>query len=159
MFRLLLSLSVRLCLGIIVVLNGPGNALAFGLAGTHSCCAHAAHEAEIPQGKKQGPKKCCGHCPKNEQSTSEGQNSTPKQKPSKIRPTCPVCPLCPNSPSGCCLCCPCKAPCSPPVVFVMPESPEIVWRFADEAISYFDSHSDEPTLPPRSSQSVAFAIS
>jgi hypothetical protein len=158
MYRRLLTLSIRVCLGILVILNGPANAIALAFVSTQSCCSCAVQDAAIQQGTKQGPKKCCGRCGRTDQPKNDTTKAAPKENPNKIRPTCPVCPSCPNFPNGCCVNCPCKAPCAPPVIFMMPESPGIVWRLTDEAISFSKSHSDEPMLPPRGSQFVAFTI-
>jgi len=153
-----LALAIRLCLGIIVILNGPVNGFAIGFVVTHSCRPDTGQRAEIQKAKNQTGKNCCPYCSDIEQSSGERKTSVSNDNPSKIRPTCPVCPSCPNFPSGCCVSCPCKAPCAPPVMFAMPESPEIVWRLTDEDISFSDSHADEVLLPPRSFQFVAFTI-
>jgi len=148
-----MSVSIRLSLGILVILNGPANALALVTVSPHVCPCAAPHASELAS-----PKKCCGRCAKDAPSKGDGKKPAPKDEASKIRPTCPACPSCPHYPGGCCLSCPLKAPCAPPLVFAMPEAPEIVWRLTDEGISLSDSRADEVLLPPRSSQFVAFTI-
>jgi hypothetical protein len=150
----LLSLFGRASLGILLILNGPANALAIGLVSVRSSCC-SGHTSPTPRHEKQSSRKCCGRCSDSALAKTAAADSTPKNK---IRPTCPLCPSCPNFPGGCCVSCPCKSPCAPPLAFVMPESPELVWRLADVAISFFDSDTDEPTLLPRFSQFVAFTI-
>ena len=136
----LLSLFVRACLGILLILNGPANALAMGFVSI----------------QKQGCKKCCGGCATSVPAKTMAKNAPPKDD--SIRPTCPLCPSCPNFPGGCCVSCPCKVPFAPPLVFVIPESPDLVWQLANDDISCSDSHSDEPILPPRFAQFVAITV-
>src|SRR6266851_6193499 len=115
------ALILRTCLGIILILNGPANALAIGVVSSRSCCSCFA---QAPNDQKQNCKKCCGRCSKSVLAKAKAKATTPKGD--SIRPTCPVCPSCPNFPSGCCVSCPCKAPFAPPLVFVVPEAPELV---------------------------------
>jgi hypothetical protein len=151
----LLTLVTRVCLGILVILNGPTNALSLAVVQS-PLCSCAAQDAEIQQSKQHAPKKCCSRCSKKTPAKENGL--TLKEDANKIRPTCPICPTCPQFPHGCCVSCPCKSPCAPPLGFVMPESPEIVWRSTDEDTSFSESHSDEPLLAPCHSQFVAFII-
>jgi hypothetical protein len=150
----LLALMSRACLGTLLILNGPANALAIGFVSARSSCC-SAHNTETPKDSKQSCKKCCACGTDTAQSNNKAKDTTSKNN---IRPTCPICPSCPNFPSGCCISCPCKSPCAPPLVFVIPESPELVWRLADLGICFSDSHTDEPLLPPRFSQFVAITI-
>src|SRR5262245_34289504 len=107
----------------------------------HQC---SATTQEGSQGIKK--KKCCARCAKN----CETRNDTARSKLAlnTIRPTCPVCPSCPTFPDGQCAGCPAKPTIAPPLVFVMPESPEMVWRWTDDGTSLSDSHVDEIMLPP-----------
>jgi hypothetical protein len=151
MFTRVISVAIRLSVGILVILNGPANALALVAVSPQACPCTPDASAQA------SPKKCCGRCAKDAHSKRNGQRPS-KDNANKIRPTCPACPSCPNYPDGCCLSCPLKAPCAPPLVFVMPDAPEIVWPLAEEDISFSDSHADELLLPPRCSQFVAFTI-
>lgn len=147
----LLNVCSRICLGIVLILNGPANVLAIGVVSLNTACP-CAGEAKVKTGKK-----CCGRCAKGAKTAAE--DTKPKDGSDHMRPTCPVCPSCPNVPSdGCCVSCPCKAPCAPPLVFAIPATPELVWQLTDGEISLFDSHADEPILPPRFLQFVAFTI-
>jgi hypothetical protein len=145
----------RACLGILLILNGPGHGLAIGLDSACSFCSCSAANSETPVDQKHSRKRCCGRCSSSAQANTKAKDSTSKNR---IRPTCPVCPACPSFPGDCCVSCPCKAPCSPPLVFVIPEAPELAWRLADVSISFCDSHTDEPILPPRFAQFVPITI-
>ncbi|MSQ96851.1 MAG: hypothetical protein EXR98_20175 [Gemmataceae bacterium] len=155
MLTRVLGLLSRTCLGILLILNGPANALAIGLVSVRAICSCAR---ETPNEQKQGSKKCCGRCSQGDKAKARTKATTPQNDSDNIRPTCPACPSCPNFPSGCCVGCPCKAPLAPPVVFVMPESPELVWRLADADISLTVSHTDLPIVPPRLAQFVTITI-
>ncbi len=146
----LLALFIRSCLGVLLILNGPANALAIGFVSSRSC------STETPNNPTQSCKKCCGLC-----SGGIRGNTTPKNtnaKDDSIRPTCPICPSCPNFPNGCCVSCPCKAPCAPPLAFVLPEFPELISHVQDVAISLSESPADEVIVPPRYTQFVAITI-
>lgn len=151
--RRLLTSFVRVCLGILIILNGPANVLAIGLNSTYTTCSCAAANSDSSRPSKASRKKCCGRCFRGALAQSKEESG-----PDKIRPTCPVCPSCPNYPGGCCVSCPSKAPCAPPLIFVIPESSELSWHLADDDISFADSHGEEPLLPPRFCQFVALTI-
>ena len=155
MYGRLLALFSRACVGILLILNGPVNVLAIGLVSVRSSCSCSQ---ETASDEKQSCKKCCGRCSNNAQAKAKAKGAAPQDDSNNIRPTCPKCPSCPNFPSGCCVSCPCKTPCPPPLVFVIPESPELVWRLADVNTSFSDYHADVPILPHRFSQFVAINI-
>ena len=147
----LLPLFVRVCLGILLILNGPVNAIAIGFVSSRSCCS-----CSCETGQKDGCKKCCGRCSKCIQSQTTVKITS--HKDNSIRPTCPLCPSCPNFPGGCCVSCPCKAPLAPALMFVIPEAPVLVWLLANDDISCSESHTDEPILPPPFWQFVSINI-
>jgi hypothetical protein len=153
----IITFVTRSCLGILLILNGPANALAICFVSTQSACPCASN-AQSGSDQGQGGKKCCGRCGRIVKVGNTARNTPSQNNSNKIRPTCPVCPSCPNFPNGCCVSCPCKVPYAPPLVFMMPESAELVWRLADIDNSLSDSHEDELILPPRFSQFVAFTI-
>jgi hypothetical protein len=145
----MLSLFSRACLGIFLILNGPAHFLTIGLASAHSSCSH---DLESPEDEEHSGGHWCAGCPNSDQEESKETETTAKND---TRPTCPLCPSCPYIPYGCCVSCPCKMLCSPPVVFVIPQSAELAWLLTDVDISLADSHRDAPILPPRFSQFVA----
>jgi hypothetical protein len=150
----MLSLFGRACLGILLILNGPADVLAMGIVSAHSPGSGAAQTAEARGDAKQ-PGRCCGRCATRAQAKTRATETAAKND---IRPTCPKCPSCPYHPQGCCVSCPSKAPCSPPLVFVIPQSPVLAWLLADGDISFADSRKDAPILPPRFWQFVARTI-
>lgn len=158
MFARSLGLSLRVSLGFLLILNCPANVLAINFVSDRSSCSHVAQKTETPHEGSPSPKKCCGRCAKVDKVKSDAAMPKPKNDSNKIQPTCPVCPECPTAPDGCCVGCPSKTPCALPLMFVIPESPEIVWRWMDEDTSLTDSCLDETILPPRGSPFVAFTI-
>src|ERR1022692_1212561 len=154
MYMRSLPAVLRVCLGVLLILNGPANALAIGLVSARSSCC-SADNPDTPKDPKPSCKKCCARGTDTVHTSNKVKDATQKNN---IRPTCPICPSCPNFPSGCCVSCPCKAPCAPPLVFVISESPILAWLWADVDIFFSDSHPDEPMLPPRFSQFVAITI-
>src|SRR5579871_1854527 len=108
MFTRSLTLLMRTFLGILMILNGPTNALAV-VALSSQACSGSAQDAAIQTGEQTAPKKCCGRCAKKAEAERERQKPSPNTDSNKIRPTCPVCPKCPDCPNNCCVSCPLKA--------------------------------------------------
>ena len=144
MLRRLPALVLRECLGVLLILNGPVNAFAIGLASLGAPCACAAGEPGSPA---QHSTKCCGECCKHVRA-SRGETA-PNDDSSKIRPRCPLCPSCPCCPNDCRGSCPCKAPCALPLSFAAPDATTVVWHLFLDDVSFSDSHPEEPLLPPR----------
>ena len=144
MNRRLLTLFVRAYLGILLILNGPVNAIAFGLPLLRS----DAKVESKPESKHKQQCKCTG-CAAKAKPQQHSQENDRKDSGNNSRPSCPLCPSCPDFPGGCSMNCPCKTPCSLPLVFGVTESAELFWRLADDNIVFSDSHPYEPFLPPR----------
>src|SRR5260221_13320725 len=89
----LLTLFVRSSLGILLILNGPVNAIAFGLPLLRS---NAKVESE-PETKHKQQCKCTGCAAK-----GKAQQQRPKNDREKsAHHSCPLCPSCPDCPVGC----------------------------------------------------------
>ena len=139
-----LILFFRLWLGILLILNGPTNAIAFGLP-----LLRSGSSADPKPPTKHKPQCSCNGCAAKGQAHQQNQKNAPEKPGNNSRPSCPLCPSCPGSPGGCGICCPGNTPCSLPLVFGVPEAAELFWRVTDDNIALSDSHPDEPFLPPR----------
>jgi hypothetical protein len=144
-----IAVLTRLCLGGLLVLNGPVNVLALGvvvLRTSKTCTSDKCSNTPVK------PKACCPQCQSTnpESARAQGGESKTKTDGDDLRPTCPACPSCPNYPGGVCLGCPVKAPCFLPPVTWTPQSPTLIWLVTDSQFSLPDSHPDERFLPPRS---------
>jgi hypothetical protein len=141
-------------LGIVLILNGPANALAIMLVSAQRPPACSGEQA---QEQPQQCEECC-HCHGIADAEFENSKSSEKDKSDSIRPTCPVCPSCPHFPDGYCVSSPSKAPCAPPLLFVPPDASELAWYLPDPDLSACTSGADDLIEPPRFSQFVPLTI-
>jgi hypothetical protein len=129
---------IQASVGVLLILNGPVPAFSVTFKSIRGA-APATQES-----RESG---CCGCCRCGAAPPTGGKNHVPQGE--SIRPICPKCPCGSSCPGSACKCCCGKVPTAPPPAFELPDAPELSWYQPDADDSFFDSHPDEPTLPPR----------